>query len=124
VTTCLSLRGKAGLGANNRIIAKVKVRVGNPRRSHPLFSAWLYAGDGEICPRKGSESGEGSWIATDAEALAYVSNASLTMPLASDWVETYGAGLLAFSRDSLPFLFGFFAFCLFHPGQNPKWNPK
>jgi hypothetical protein len=28
-------------------------------------------------------------IATDAEALAYVSNASLAMPLASDWVEIY-----------------------------------
>ena len=28
-------------------------------------------------------------IATDAEALAYVSNASLAVPLASDWVEIY-----------------------------------
>ena len=28
-------------------------------------------------------------IATDVEALAYVSNASLAMPLASDWVEIY-----------------------------------
>ena len=28
-------------------------------------------------------------IATDAEALAYVSNAALAVPLASDWVEIY-----------------------------------
>jgi len=28
-------------------------------------------------------------IATDAEALAYVSNASLSQPIASDWVEIY-----------------------------------
>ena len=35
-------------------------------------------------------------IATDAEAPAYVSNASLAVPLASAWVEIYKAGLLAF----------------------------
>ncbi|MBA7597899.1 hypothetical protein ES703_04907 [subsurface metagenome] len=28
-------------------------------------------------------------IATDAEALAYVANASLSQPIASDWVEIY-----------------------------------
>jgi hypothetical protein len=61
-------------------------------------------------PKKGAESGGCSWIATDAEALAYVSNASLAVPLASDWVENYGARLFGFARGSSPFLFGFFGF--------------
>ena len=48
---------------------------------------WLL---GEIKLRRLAQlmAGEGE-IATDAEALAYVSNASLCVPLASEWVEIY-----------------------------------
>ena len=41
-------------------------------------------------------------IATDAEALAYVSNASLAMPLASDWVEIYQYLLTKVMREKVP----------------------
>jgi hypothetical protein len=48
---------KGGLGANNRIISKGKgERVGNPGEIPPSsFCAWLYAGKGMLCPRKGGE---------------------------------------------------------------------
>ena len=67
-------------------------------------------------------------IATDAEAPAYVSNASLAVPLASDWMEIYGAGLLGFfrCRSAFPpfgvfrscsdFLFGLFGVRTFQAG--------
>ena len=41
-------------------------------------------------------------IATDAEALAYVSNASLAQPLASDWVEIYEYLLTRVMKDRVP----------------------
>ena len=48
---------------------------------------WLF---GEIKLERLAQlmKGEGG-IATDAEALAYVSNASLCVPLSSDWAEIY-----------------------------------
>ena len=41
-------------------------------------------------------------IATDAEALAYVSNASLCVPLASEWVEIYEYLLTRVTEDKVP----------------------
>ena len=41
-------------------------------------------------------------IATDAEALAYVSNASLAVPLASDWVEIYQYLLTKALKEKVP----------------------
>ena len=41
-------------------------------------------------------------IATDAEALAYVSNAALAVPLASDWVEIYQYLLTRVMKDKVP----------------------
>ena len=41
-------------------------------------------------------------IATDAEALAYVSNASLAVALASEWVEIYQYLLTKEMRDKVP----------------------
>ena len=41
-------------------------------------------------------------IATDAEALAYVSNASLSQPIASDWVEIYQYLLTRVMGDKVP----------------------
>ena len=41
-------------------------------------------------------------IATDAEALAYVSNASLCVPLASEWVEIYEYLLTKVMGDKVP----------------------
>ena len=41
-------------------------------------------------------------IATDAEALAYVSNASLSQPLASDWAEIYQYLLTTVMGDKVP----------------------
>lgn len=40
--------------------------------------------------------------ATDAEALAYVSNASLCVPLASEWVEIYEYLLTKVMGDKVP----------------------
>ena len=40
-------------------------------------------------------------IATDAEALAYVSNAALAVPLASDWVEIYQYLLTRVMKESV-----------------------
>ncbi len=44
----------------------------------------------------------GEEIATDAEALAYVSNASLCVPLASEWVEIYEYLLTKVMGDKVP----------------------
>ena len=41
-------------------------------------------------------------IATDAEALAYVSNASLSQPISSDWVEIYQYLLTKVMGDKVP----------------------
>ena len=41
-------------------------------------------------------------IATDAEALAYVSNASLSAPLSSEWVEIYQYLLTRVMGDKVP----------------------
>ena len=41
-------------------------------------------------------------MATDAEALAYVSNASLAVPLASDWVEIYQYLLTRVMKEKVP----------------------
>ena len=41
-------------------------------------------------------------VATDAEALAYVSNASLCVPLASEWVEIYEYLLTKVMGDKVP----------------------
>jgi hypothetical protein len=41
-------------------------------------------------------------IATDAEALAYVSNASLAVPLDSDWVEIYQYLFTRVMKDKVP----------------------
>jgi hypothetical protein len=41
-------------------------------------------------------------IATDAEALAYVSNASLSVPLGSEWVEIYQYVLTRVMGDKVP----------------------
>ena len=41
-------------------------------------------------------------IATDAEALAYVSNASLAQPLASEWVAIYQYLLTRLMKDKVP----------------------
>jgi hypothetical protein len=41
-------------------------------------------------------------IATDAEALAYVSNASLSQPLAFDWVDIYQYLLTKVMGDRIP----------------------
>jgi hypothetical protein len=41
-------------------------------------------------------------IATDAEALAYVSNASLSQPMASDWIEIYQYLLTRVMGDKVP----------------------
>lgn len=41
-------------------------------------------------------------IATDAEALAYVSNASLSQPVASDWVDIYMYLLTKVMGDKVP----------------------
>ena len=41
-------------------------------------------------------------IATDAEALAYVSNASLAVPLDSDWVEIYQYLFTSVMKDKVP----------------------
>ena len=41
-------------------------------------------------------------IATDAEALAYVSNVSLSQPIASDWVEIYQYLLSGVMGDKVP----------------------
>ena len=41
-------------------------------------------------------------IATDAEALAYLSNASLAQPIASDWVEIYQYLLTRVMGDKVP----------------------
>ena len=41
-------------------------------------------------------------IATDAEALAYVSNASLSQPVASDWVDMYMYLLTKVMGDKVP----------------------
>ena len=46
------------------------------------------------------KGGEG--IATDAEALAYVSNASLSQPMASDWIEIYQYLLTMVMGDKVP----------------------
>ncbi len=46
------------------------------------------------------KGGEG--IATDAEALAYVSNASLSQPMASDWIEIYQYLLTRVMGDKVP----------------------
>jgi len=44
----------------------------------------------------------GEEIATDAEALAYVSNASLCVPLASEWVDIYEYLLTKVMGDKVP----------------------
>ena len=41
-------------------------------------------------------------VATDAEALAYVSNASLAQPIASDWVDIYQYLLTRVMGDKVP----------------------
>ena len=41
-------------------------------------------------------------VATDAEALAYVSNASLSQPIASDWVDIYQYLLTRVMGDKVP----------------------
>ena len=41
-------------------------------------------------------------IATDAEALAYVSNASLSQPIASDWVDIYMYLLTKVKGEKVP----------------------
>ncbi|MBA7681146.1 hypothetical protein ES703_89476 [subsurface metagenome] len=41
-------------------------------------------------------------ISTDAEALAYVSNASLAQPIASDWVDIYMHLLTKVMGDKVP----------------------
>ncbi len=41
-------------------------------------------------------------IATDAEALAYVSNTSLSQPMASDWIEVYQYLLTRVMGDKVP----------------------
>jgi hypothetical protein len=41
-------------------------------------------------------------VATDAEALAYVSNASLSQPIASDWVDIYQYLLTRVMGDKMP----------------------
>ena len=41
-------------------------------------------------------------IATDAEALAYVSNVSLSQPIASDWVEIYQYLLTKVMGEKVP----------------------
>jgi hypothetical protein len=41
-------------------------------------------------------------IATDAEALAYVSNASLSVPLDSEWVDIYQYLLTKVMKDKVP----------------------
>ena len=41
-------------------------------------------------------------IATDAEALAYISNASLAQPIPSDWVEIYQYLLTRVMGDKVP----------------------
>ena len=41
-------------------------------------------------------------VATDAEALAYVSNASLSIPLASEWVDIYQYLMTRVMRDKVP----------------------
>jgi hypothetical protein len=41
-------------------------------------------------------------LATDAEALAYVSNASLAVPLDSDWAEIYQYLLTRVMKDRVP----------------------
>jgi hypothetical protein len=41
-------------------------------------------------------------IATDAEALAYVSNASLSQPMASDWIDIYQYLLTRVMGDKVP----------------------
>jgi len=41
-------------------------------------------------------------IATDAEALAYISNASLAQPIASDWVDIYQYLLTRVMGDKVP----------------------
>ena len=46
------------------------------------------------------KGGEG--IDTDAEALAYVSNASLSQPIASDWVDIYQYLLTRVMGDKVP----------------------
>jgi hypothetical protein len=41
-------------------------------------------------------------LATDAEALAYVSNASLSMPLDSEWIDIYQYLLTKVMKDKVP----------------------
>jgi hypothetical protein len=41
-------------------------------------------------------------VATDAEALAYVSNASLSVPLSSEWVDIYQYLLTKVMTDKVP----------------------
>jgi len=61
---------------------------------------WL---KGEIKMRRLAQLMKGEeGIATDAEALAYVSNASLAQPLASDWVDIYQYLLTRVMGEKVP----------------------
>ena len=61
---------------------------------------WL---KGEIKMQRLSQLMKGEeGIATDAEALAYISNASLAQPIASEWVEIYQHLLTKVMGDKVP----------------------
>jgi len=60
---------------------------------------WL---KGEIKLQRLAQLMTGERIATDAEALAYVSNASLSAPLSSEWVEIYQYLLTRVMGDKVP----------------------
>jgi len=64
-----------------------------------ILPDWL---KGEIKLQRLAQLMTGEGIATDAEALAYVSNASLSVPLSSEWVEIYQYLLTRVMGDKVP----------------------
>jgi len=100
--------GKEVIKLDNRIDKQIDALVGaltdpiivfDPSWADVL-TAWL---KGEIKLQRLAQLIKGEeGIATDAEALAYVSNTSLAVPLASDWVEIYQYLLTRVMGEKVP----------------------
>jgi len=100
--------GKEVIRLTNRIDKQIDVLVGALTDPIIVFDPswadvlpdWL---KGEIKMQRLAQLMKGEeGIATDAEALAYVSNVSLSQPIASDWVEIYQYLLTRVMGDKVP----------------------
>ncbi|MFQ5925797.1 MAG: hypothetical protein ACE5IE_07405 [Dehalococcoidia bacterium] len=100
--------GKEVIKLDNRIDKQIDVLVGALTDPIIVFDPswadvlpdWL---KGEIKMQRLAQLMKGEeGIATDAEALAYVSNVSLSQPIASDWVEIYQYLLTRVMGDKVP----------------------